>query len=170
MAKHRWMGAIAGAAVMLGVTAPALAAQPSEQQVRQLFQVIHLDQRMMQMGKQLSGMMGRSLPCVPASYWEGFVDAASVNELMGRMIPIYQAHFTAEDVAGLLKFYRSPLGQKVITVMPKAMEEGMQVGKLWGSERAMAMIHALQQKGTLSAEGKCPASQPADGTALEPGK
>ena len=170
MAKHRWMGAIAGVVMVLGVMAPALAAQPSEQQVRQLFQVMHLDQRMIQMGKQLSSMMGRSLPCVPASYWDGFVDPASVNDLIGRMVPIYQSHFTAGDVAGLLKFYQSPLGQKLIAEMPKTMEEGMSVGKLWGAERSMTMLHALQQKGTLNGEGKCPASQAGDGTALKPGR
>ncbi|WP_225578279.1 DUF2059 domain-containing protein [Rhodanobacter sp. 7MK24] len=164
------MGAIAGAAMLLGAAGPALATQPSEQQVRKLFQVMHLDQRVIQMGKQFSGTMGHNVPCVPASYWDGFVDEASVNDLMGRMVPIYQAHFTAEDIAGLLKFYQSPLGQKVVTELPKTMEEGMSVGRLWGEERAMALIQALQKKGTLNVEGKCPASPAADGTAFEPGK
>jgi hypothetical protein len=77
---------------------------------------------------------------------------------MGRMVPIYQSHFTADDVTGLLKFYRSPLGQKVITQMPITMAEGMKIGQQWGRERGEAMIRQLQQKGTLDAQGRCPAS------------
>jgi hypothetical protein len=77
------------------------------------------------------------------------------------MVPVYQKHFTAEDIDGLLKFYRSPLGQKVITEMPSTMAEGMQIGQQWGQQRGQAMIADLQTKGTLNAQGQCPATAPA---------
>jgi hypothetical protein len=141
-----------------GAVGQAVAAQPSEQQVRQLFEVMHLSQMFGQMNSQMASVMGRAVPCVPASYWQGFIDAKSTEQLMGRMVPIYQSHFTADDVAGLLKFYRSPLGQKVITQMPQTMAEGMKIGQQWGRERGEAMIRELQQKGTLDAQGRCPAS------------
>ena len=95
---------------------------------------------------------------MPASYWQGFIDASSSQQLLARMVPIYQKHFTADEVGGLLKFYRSPLGKKVITEMPLTMAEGMKVGQAWGHERGQAMIKTLQQKGTLDANGRCPAS------------
>ena len=74
------------------------------------------------------------------------------------MVPVYQKHFTAEDIDGLLKFYRSPLGQKVITQMPATMAEGMQIGKQWGQERGKQMITQLQSQGTLNQQGQCPAT------------
>jgi uncharacterized protein len=156
---RRWIGIAASAVLVLGASGRAVAAPPpSEAQVRQLFEVLHLDQRMMQMGSQFTGLMGRAVPCVPASYWQGFIDADATQELLGRMVPIYQSHFTAEDVAGLLKFYQSPLGQKVITQMPLTMAEGMKIGQQWGRERGQAMIEQLRQNGTLDAQGRCPAS------------
>ena len=62
------------------------------------------------------------------------------------MVPIYQSHFTADDMTGLLRFCRSPLGQKVITQMPVTMAEGMKVGQQWGRERGEAMIRQLHGK------------------------
>ena len=155
---HKWSGIAALAVLALGAAGQALAAQPSEKQVRELFTVMHMDRMFEQMNAQMGSVMTQAVPCVPASYWAGFIDARGSQQLLGQMVPIYQRHFTAEDVSGLLKFYRSPLGQKVITQMPLTMAEGMKVGQAWGRERGQTMIQQLQQKGTLDANGRCPAS------------
>jgi len=148
-----------GAGLMLAASAgTAFAAQPSEAQVRQLMDVFGVGRMLSQMNTQMAGVMSRQLPCVPASYWQGFVDANGTRDLTNRMVPIYQRHFTAEDIDGLLKFYRSPLGQKVITQMPATMAEGMQIGQQWGKQRAQGMLADLQKKGTIDAQGRCPAS------------
>ena len=155
---RKWAGMAAGAVLALGAVGQAMAAQASEKQVRQLFQVMHMERMFDQMNSQMAGVMGQAVPCVPASYWQGFIDASGSQQLLGRMVPIYQHHFSAADVAGLLKFYKSPLGQKVITQMPVTMAEGMKIGQEWGRERGQAMIRQLQQNGTLDASGRCPAS------------
>ncbi|MFC5525287.1 DUF2059 domain-containing protein [Rhodanobacter ginsengisoli] len=155
---RKWIGIVAALVLATGVAGQAVAAQPSEKQVRQLFEVMHMGQMFNQMNSQMAGVMGQAVPCVPASYWQGFIDASGTEQLMGRMVPIYQRHFTARDVVGLLKFYKSPLGQKVIAEMPLTMAEGMKIGQQWGHERAEAMLKELQQKGTLDASGRCPAS------------
>jgi hypothetical protein len=148
-----------GAGLMLaGCMGTAFAAPPSDQQVRQLMDAVGMGRMLSQMNTQMAGVMQKSLPCVPASYWQGFVDANATNQLIGRMVPVYQKHFTAEDLDGLLKFYRSPLGQKVITQMPATMAEGMQIGQQWGKQRGSQMIADLQAKGTLNAQGQCPAT------------
>ena len=74
------------------------------------------------------------------------------------MVPIYQRHFSASDIEGLLKFYRSPLGRKVVTEMPATMAEGMKLGQEWGRERAQAMLAELQKSGRIDGQGRCPAS------------
>jgi hypothetical protein len=167
MTMRKWIGIVAGAALALGVGGQLMAAPPSNQQVRQLFEVMRLSQMFSQMNSQMAGMMGQAVPCVPASYWQNFVDASGGEQLLSRMVPIYQQHFTAADVTGLLKFYKSPLGQKVITQMPVTMAEGMKIGQEWSRERGQAMIKELQQKGTLDADGRCPANPATTGTSLK---
>jgi hypothetical protein len=154
---RRWTGMALGMMLAIGATGQAVATPPSTQQIRQLFEVMHLSQMFSQMNSQMAGVMGQAVPCVPSSYWQNFIDAKSTEQLLSRMVPIYQSHFTDKDVAGLLKFYKSPLGQKVITQMPETMAEGMKIGQQWGRERARQMVGELQQKGTLNAQGRCPA-------------
>jgi hypothetical protein len=155
---RKWTGL--GLALSLA-TGSALAASPkppSEAQVRQLMDVFGIDRMLGQMNSQMAAMMQQQLPCVPASYWQGFIDAKGAQELTERMVPIYQRHFSAADIEGLLKFYRSPLGKKVITEMPATMAEGMQLGQEWGRERAQAMLAELQKSGRIDVQGRCPAA------------
>jgi hypothetical protein len=167
MAMRRWVtGAGLGLLLAAGIGQSAMAAQPSAEQVRQLMQVFSVDKMFGQMNAQMAGVMGQQLPCVPAGYWQNFVDADGVKQLTERMIPIYQKHFTADEVAGLLKFYRSPLGQKVIAEMPATMAEGMQIGRQWGQERAQQMLGELRKEGKVDAQGRCPASPAAKASPL----
>lgn len=48
------------------------------------------------------------------------------------MYPIYHKYLTLEETYGLIKFYKTPLGEKAISVMPKMTIEGMKAGQLWG--------------------------------------
>jgi len=40
--------------------------------------------------------------------------------------PLYDKFFTEDELKGLLSFYKSPVGQKSIVVMPALMQESMQ--------------------------------------------
>ena len=48
------------------------------------------------------------------------------DEMMQAMVPTYQKHFTKGDIDGLVAFYSSPTGQKVLHEMPAIMSEAMQ--------------------------------------------
>ena len=153
-------------AVLALASAPAWAAQASAQQVRELMSVFGVNRMFQQMNVQMAGMMGQQLPCVPASYWNNFLDEKGMAELTEKMIPIYQRHFSAAEIDGLLKFYRSPLGRKVVAEMPSTMAEGMQIGRQWGQQRAQAMLGQLQKQGKVDANGRCPASPAAKASPL----
>jgi len=49
-----------------------------------------------------------------------------VDEMIQAMIPAYQNHFTHGDITAMNAFYSSPVGQKVLQVLPSVMQEGMQ--------------------------------------------
>jgi hypothetical protein len=129
----------------------------SDLQVRQLFDLMHMSQTLAQANSQMVTMMAQNTPCIPASYWQGFIGTGSTQQIMDRLVPVYQRHFTAGDVGGLLKFYRSPLGQKVVVEMPLAVAEGMKLNQQWGIDRGHQMIQQLQQHGSLDTQGRCPA-------------
>ena len=145
-------------ALLMAVSVPAFAAQPSEQQVRKLMDAIGLGRSLSQMNTQIATSMKQSLPCIASNYWQDFVDQAGSNEFIGRLVPVYQKHFSADEVDGMVKFYSSPLGQKVLTEMPAAMAEANQAGQQWSREHGQQMIAKLEQAGTLTSDGRCPAT------------
>ncbi|RDS78774.1 DUF2059 domain-containing protein [Dyella monticola] len=134
----------------------AFAAQPTEAQVRELMQVMDVPGQFTVMNNQMAAMMSQQLPCVPANYWQTYIDKDGVNQLLTAMIPAYQHHFSAEEVDGLIKFYKSALGQKLVTQMPATMAEAAQSGQEWGRQRTSDMFAALQKEGKLDSQGRCP--------------
>ena len=157
MAMRKRVGLMAG--LVLALTAgPLLAAPPTEQQVRQLMDVIGLGNSLSQMNTQIVASMKQALPCVASNYWQNFIDQNGSREFIGRLVPVYQKHFTADDVQGLVKFYSSPLGQKVLSQMPLAMAEANQAGQQWSDQHQRDLLAKLEQAGTLGANGRCPAS------------
>ena len=48
---------------------------------------------------------------------------------------------------GLLAFYRTPLGQKMIAKMPALMQDSMTVGVQWGQSKAAEIVERLKAKG-----------------------
>ena len=62
---------------------------------------------------------------------EQFMDQAlnepiPVDEYINVMIPVYQRHLTRNDIDGIVAFYSSPVGQKMLREMPAMVAEGMQ--------------------------------------------
>lgn len=67
------------------------------------------------------------------------------------LVPVYARHFSHKDVRDMIAFYETPLGVKTLEVMPKLMQDSMQVGQQW----AVKVIPGIQEKVTvrLKAEG-----------------
>lgn len=158
-----------GAAVALAIAggqAMATATPASEEQVRQLMDVVGVGKMLAQMNAQAVTTLQQSMPCVSPDFWQNYMDSSQTQLFIGRLVPVYQHHFTADELEGLLKFYRSPLGQKVINEMPTTMAEANQAGQQWSHERSAQMISELKQMGSLDANGRCPAKLATTGAGM----
>jgi hypothetical protein len=71
--------------------------------------------------------------------YEKKYDVDRVNE---QLIVLYDKHYTAEEIKGLLQFYGSPLGQKVAAEGPKIFHEIQEATR---AEAAKAVRDALQE-------------------------
>ena len=68
-------------------------------------------------------------------------DASSLNE---RVIPIYDKYLTAEDLQGLLDYYHSPLGQRMLKVLPEVTRESQAAGFALGQKAAQETMDELK--------------------------
>lgn len=91
-----------------------------------------------------------TFPDVPGEFWDRMVDVVETDDLMDILVPIYRKHFTAEDVAGLIRFYESPLGRKLIEAQPDMTRESMVAGEEWGRTIAEKVIDMMASDGYYS--------------------
>ena len=65
------------------------------------------------------------LTCVAQALNQMFHDPALVDEMLAEMVPLYANNFTAAEIRELTAFYATPLGRKMMTMMPKLSAESM---------------------------------------------
>ncbi len=59
-------------------------------------------------------------------------------------IPIYDKYLTAEDLKGLLAYYSSPLGQRMLKVLPEIAQESQAAGFALGQKAAQQTMEDLK--------------------------
>ncbi len=61
-------------------------------------------------------------------------------------IPVYDKYLSDADIKGLIEFYSTPLGQKMIKALPNIMTESGEKGRQWGEKIGReSMIEVLQE-------------------------
>jgi hypothetical protein len=90
-----------------------------------------------------------SNPKIPNVFWDRFLAAARERkgEFLDSMIPLYNRTFTEAELKGLLQFYQSPLGQRLLQVQPDLIRESMQLGQRWGSRLGAEIGRQLAAEG-----------------------
>lgn len=66
---------------------------------------------------------------------DSMIDVFSVDEVIDALIPIYQKHLSKSDIDGILAFYASPAGQRLLKETPAIMAESMEVGGELGRKK-----------------------------------
>ncbi len=160
-----------GSGTAIASSAPETQTEASAASVRELLAATHatamLQQVMQQLGQQVDAMVKQKAPCLaPGEVSSALTSPEAAQQMLDLVVPIYQRNFTPQDVRGLLAFYRSPLGQKMLRVQPVVMREAMLAGQQFGRQQFEQRIAQLESQGKLTADGQCPAmpaAKPAGG-------
>jgi uncharacterized protein len=127
-----------------------------EADIRRLLQVMGSERTMTQvmanMEVSMRPLLTSSLPA--GEYRERLIQLFSdkfhskidLRELTDLAIPVYDKYLSDADINGLIEFYSTPLGQKVITVLPNIVSESGEKGRGWGQKIGReSMIEVLQE-------------------------
>ncbi len=71
-----------------------------------------------QVARQMMSSYHQIYPDVPAVFWDEFIQSIRAEDLTNLVIPIYEKHFTQGEIRELIAFYQSPIGTKMISVLP----------------------------------------------------
>lgn len=102
------------------------------------------------MEKSIKPLMAQSLP--PGEYRDKLVDLffqrfnskLDAKRLLDLAAARYDEDFSDEEIKGLISFYETPLGQKVVTLLPKLtaqlQQDGQNLGQQLGREAMMEVL------------------------------
>ncbi len=80
-----------------------------------------------QLQQYIEGTLRQSGSTIPAGFAARFsreyLTLVSYQEMIDLQASLLAKHYTADEVRGLLAFYATPLGQKVIRVMPEVSQD-----------------------------------------------
>jgi uncharacterized protein len=127
---------------LTGVAQQSLADAPAtKEDVQRYLDVMHSREMMTKMVDAMSKPMHQMMheqylkdkDKLPADFeqkmnkiMDDYMKNLPIEEMLQAMVPAYQKHFTKGDIDGLVAFYSSPTGQKVIQELPAITAEAMQ--------------------------------------------
>ncbi len=95
--------------------------------------------------------------------------------VVNAMVPIYARAFSMEEIQGLIQFYESPLGQRIVKVMPKVEEDSQNAGLQLGNKATLAALQGMtadypELKQMLQDPSASPGSTDSPGAGSAPGR
>ncbi|MCK5778530.1 MAG: DUF2059 domain-containing protein [Rhodospirillales bacterium] len=74
----------------------------------------------------------------------GFNEESGV--LLAHSAQLYEKHFTHDDIKQMIAFYKTPIGQKTLKVLPQIVGESMRIGQQWAEQVAPKVIGRATQR------------------------
>ncbi len=115
--------------------------------IRELIEVSNMTKIADQIVDQIFTLYEKTIPSVPKEIWKQFRVEMKADDFVEIVVPIYAKHYTREDIKGLIAFYRTPLGKKVIEKQGLIAKESMAAGMSYGQGVAKKIISRLLEKG-----------------------
>jgi hypothetical protein len=100
------------------------------------------------------GMMKKTSTQVPSKYWDELLKEVDADKFIELLLPIYDKHFSNEELEGIIAFYETPVGKKLVSTLPQVMEESGAAGAIYGQEVAARVIKRMQAEGTFKSDPK----------------
>lgn len=98
--------------------------------------------------KQVRDALSEALPADRlAKFMQGFSEkmetAAPASAITDATVSAYARSFSLEDIQGLVQFYESPLGQRVVKTLPQVAQETQRTGVQMQQRGAMAVLQDM---------------------------
>ncbi len=143
--------------LVLTLMAPALAgaatpaatdiAPEKEADIEKLLDITDSLDMSQQVVDQLFAMQQSVQRAVPQEVWDEIRAELDMTRIRPVIVAIWDRHFSHDDIRGLIEFYESPLGRKLVETQPAVMQESMAAGELWARQVLQRIRDKLAQKG-----------------------
>ncbi|SHG61005.1 DUF2059 domain-containing protein [Chryseobacterium sp. OV279] len=120
--------------------------QASEAKVRELIKITGADKMAIAGMQQSIPEIKKESPNISDEFWSEFMAEVTTDRITEMYIPIYSKYYTESEVDELIRFYKSPIGQKTLAVLPTIMKESVEAGQKMGREITIKVKEKLDKK------------------------
>jgi hypothetical protein len=117
------------------------------QAIRHLLDVMGVRKTMLAAQDGMLAIYQRTMPSVPTDFWKEMQAEMVSESFLDLIIPIYDKHYSLEDIRTLSAFFETPTGQRYVAEQPAMMKESMAVGAEWGRQVGEKIMKKLKEKG-----------------------
>ena len=138
-------------------------AEAKRNDIRKLIEITGVKESMADMLPQIIAPMKSSYPQMPDRVWQELAEEFKVDDLVDRLIPVYEKYYTRDDIRGIIAFYQSPLGRKLIAVQSQMAPDILEVSQEYARDLAQRLSARLKKEGVLKesdSEGAKPGQPP----------
>ncbi len=149
MSAVAWIGCKAATQAPANTTAPsAVVSQEAKMgAIQKLLEITGTTDIAKQVIAQSIDQYRQMYPKVPDDQWSKLRGAVNENGLTERLAPLYEKHFSYDEIQGMLTFYETALGKKLLQSMPELMQATDQVSRQWGKELGNQIVDHLTKSG-----------------------
>lgn len=72
--------------------------------------------------------------------------STSMDDLVDKLLPVYENYLSINDLKAIIKFYESRVGKKLAANTPLITQESMQVGAQWGMELGEKVMRRIEEE------------------------
>lgn len=134
--------------MMMAMASVAQAEIQSEkrQEIDKMLRLTGMEKLMVQMKTQMIAGLKTQMSQVPEEFWTRFESKMDMGVLLEKIVPLYDKYYTTEDLKAVNDFYQSAAGQKVLSALPKIMQESMAIGREWGKNIGEQAVAEAEQE------------------------
>ncbi len=145
-----------------------IAAEPGispakRQKIEKLVTMTGIVPVVMDLMKAQMGNVKKMLPWPPKAqddFATEMLTAITPETFISLVTPVYDKYLSEEDLDGLIAFYQTPLGQKVLKSLPQVSTECRQAGEKWGIELGKRIGEKIARKVQAGDYGPWPPATP----------
>ena len=129
-------------AVLFSLITTTAAAQTKGELAKELLQVTNSTDEMINALENYMDVLAETSP--ELADFIGDMQKAFEKEgipyITAEAIKLYEKHYTKEELQAMVDFYKSPVGQSIVSKQGAVMEEMMLIGAKWGEEYAKKIM------------------------------
>ncbi len=119
---------------------------PMAQDIRKFFKLTNVAELSFADIKSNIELQRRANPDVPDEFWKELLNKLKPEEFINRMVPVYEKHFSHENIKAWIAFYESSHGQAFLKSQTVVLQESSAVGQAYVEEVARPLLEKLAKK------------------------